>query len=137
MEPPPAPSFLSESEVIVASLAGGRFLEVRYTWSHEGKAHEGFMLLVPVCKRGVATGAWTGAWIDSWHQSTHPMQLQGEIDANGLLSLSGTFPAPPDPDWGWRITLESPSEREFHLTMYVITPGGDEALAVKGEYARA
>ncbi len=136
MEPPPAPSFLSDSTLRAVPVAGGRFLQLAYTWSHEGRDHEGVMLLVPELKKGVASGAWSGAWVDSWHQSNEPLALRGTLDASGLLSVGGTFPAPPDPDWGWRITVESPGPDILHLTMYVATPAGEESLAVKGEYTR-
>lgn len=83
----------------------------------------------------------TGAWVDSWHQSNETLFLKGEHEkvkgaASGRVSISGTFPAPPGPDWGWRIALECPHATKLLLTMFVITPEGEEFLAVYGEYQR-
>lgn len=117
----------------VRRVGGSRFLQCAYTWSHEGRAHEG-VLLIGVRKKD---GAATGAWVDSWHQSGEPMMLRGSWDATaGKISVCGTFSAPPDPDWGWRITLEMPDADRLAMLMYVATPAGEEALAVRATYGR-
>lgn len=133
MEPPPAPHVDSESVMRVRRVWGSRFLQCNYTWSHEGRTHEG-VLLIGVRKKD---GAATGAWIDSWHQSGEPMMLRGALETPaGVISVCGTFGAPPDPDWGWRITLEMPDADRLVMMMYVATPAGEEALAVRATYDR-
>ncbi len=125
--------FVSPSHLSVVSAVKGKFLSFTYTWSHENKAHEGTILLGYDEKQGVATAAWA----DSWHMSNKLMFCQGTIDAQGVIDLRGTYEAPPDPDWGWRIIISSPTDHELHLTMYNCPPDGTEDLAVQADFTRA
>lgn len=134
---PDSPGVTTESTLTAAPIAKGRFVQISYTWSHEGVPHEGTLMLGMHAKREEATGA----WVDSWHQSNETLFLKGTHEKvkaapSGRVSISGTFPAPPGPDWGWRIALESPAAGQLLMTMYVIEPEGQEHLAVHGEYAK-
>ena len=92
---------------------------VRYTWSHEGKAHEGSISLRE-------DGA---EFIDSWH-NPQPMTCRRVVDAWGLFQVQGEYG--PEADWGWRmgLNLRTPSD-ELVLQMTNIAPWGEEVRAVR------
>lgn len=64
------------------------------------------------------------------------MALTGMLAGSGEVAVEGSYPAPPGPDWGWRITLEQPSADALLMRMYNITPDGTAALAVEASYSR-
>lgn len=129
---PSQPSFDSDTSADITLAAAGRLLEMRYTWSHEGKPQEGILLLGddPGAKRCDV------AWADSFHNGHRLMPLTGMLAGAGEVSVEGSYPAPPGPDWGWRITLEQPSPDALVMRMYNITPDGTAALAVEASYSR-
>lgn len=127
------PEHHSASRMTVAPVAKGKFLGLTYTWSHEGKDHEGFLLV----GNANSADAVSAAFVDSWHQGGKVMLATGSIDDAGVVHFFGTFEAPPDPDWGWRFALSSPSADELLLEMWVVPPQGDEDLAVRAQYRRA
>ena len=92
---------------------------VRYTWSHEGKPHEGSITL---SEEGAT-------FVDSWHQPT-PMACQHLPRAQGLFQVQGQYG--PEADWGWRLglSLRAPTG-ELVLQMTNIAPWGEEARAVR------
>jgi hypothetical protein len=53
----------------------------------------------------------------------------------GTISVSGTYPAPPGPDWGWRVAVRL-EPAGLVLRMFNIPPGDAEQLAVEAVYAR-
>jgi hypothetical protein len=116
----------------VRGEAAGRMLVLRYAWSFEGKPCEGIVLLGD----DVKAGRCDVAWADSFHNSDRLMPLTGPAAGDGVPDVRGSYPAPPGPDWGWRITLEHPTAETLLLRMYNITPDGTEALAVEASYAR-
>jgi Protein of unknown function (DUF1579) len=129
------PSFEGDSPslAIIVPLLGGRFVRVDYTWSDRATPQEGSLLIGHEPETGIATGL----WIDSWHNGRRMMLCTGTASADGTVDIRGTYPAGPGvPDWGWRtqITCEADS---WAMTMWNVTPGGDEALAVRAEYGRA
>jgi hypothetical protein len=92
---------------------------VRYTWSHDGEAHEGSVTL----HRDGAD------FTDSWHQK-EPMHCRRLAAAWGLFQVQGEYG--PDSDWGWRIALclREPTD-ELVLQMTNIAPWGEEVRAVR------
>lgn len=92
---------------------------IRYTWSHEGKPHQGSVTLS-------ADGA---EFTDTFHQR-EPMRCVRIPDAWGLFQVVGTYG--PDSDWGWRIglSLREPTG-ELVLQMTNVAPWGEEARAVR------
>jgi hypothetical protein len=76
-------------------------------------------------------------WVDSWHTGGKLMEFRREEGREGCLSALGSYPAPPGPDWGWRIVLGPESEEGLQILMYNIAPDGNEALAVDARYTRA
>ena len=100
-----------------------------YTWSHEGKVHEGRLVLRP-----------DGAdFVDTFHSST-AMKMVANDGARALVDVRGTYYE----TWGWRITLcqrpsddSTPTPGALVLQMTNITPWGEEVRAVRMICARA
>ena len=64
----------------------------------------------------------TAHWIDSWHMSDGVMPCEGRVDPDGSTVVRGSYAAPPDQDWGWRIEVKPVDTTTLTLTMYNITP---------------
>lgn len=92
---------------------------LHYTWSHEGKAHEG--RLTP---RGDEV-----EFVDTWHQP-EPMKCRRLRDVGGIFQAQGAYG--PEADWGWRtaLCLRAPTG-ELVVQMTNITPWGEEGRAVR------
>jgi hypothetical protein len=65
------------------------------------------------------------------------MELDGGVDADGVVTVRGHYPAPPGPDWGWHISVSPPVDDRFTLRMYNVKPGEAPVLAVEANYARS
>jgi hypothetical protein len=111
-------------------VAQGKFFELHYSWADEGQPQEGVLVL------GQSQEKLTAAWVDSWHMQDTMMQCTGTLSSDGIVSVVGHYAAPPGPDWGWRIALQSDSTDQFRLIMYNITPDGEEMLAVEAAFLR-
>ena len=92
---------------------------VRYTWSHEGKGHEG----------SITPRDYGADFADSWHQPT-PMKCLRVLDGQGLLQVEGRYG--PELDWRWRmgLSVRAPSG-ELVLQMTNVTSWGEEVRAVR------
>ena len=126
------PEKSSASRLTIAKAARETFLLLDYTWKYEGDRHEGVLLLGYDEKQNSATAAWG----DSWHMRNKVMQCTGTVDANGAFSVRGSYEAPPDADWGWRIALTLRTVDSLGIVMHNISPDGMEDLAVRAEFAR-
>lgn len=91
---------------------------VSYTWSHEGKRHEGSLTL----------GDDGATFADTFH-AVEPMTFRRIESSPGLVVLYGVYG--PDSDWGWRIGLCLRPSGELVLQMTNVTPWGEEARAVR------
>ncbi|MCL4797618.1 MAG: DUF1579 family protein [Bryobacteraceae bacterium] len=128
---PTAQEFVSETSLHAGAALDGRALEIHYTWAHEGRPHQG-LLVVAMDKSG---GAANATWMDTFHQQT--LMLCEPEPAEAGISVRGSFPAPEGPPWGWRITLRLSPEAKLLFGMDIITPTGEEAPAVRADYERA
>ncbi|MGC4045767.1 MAG: DUF1579 family protein [Armatimonas sp.] len=129
----PEPEFVSEGTMRVENVAGGNFWQLSYTWSHEGTAHSGVMLLGISPESGEASAAWG----DSWHQNGSLLILRGAKDTDtGGVSVQGSYPAESGPDWGWRIAITQPAPDTIEMVMTNIMPDGPEEWAVRATYQR-
>jgi len=106
------------------------FLKIDYTWSIDGEAQEG-SLLVCQADEGDAVEI---AWVDSWHQSGGVMKLQGNASETGVHT-KGAWEAG-DQIWGWTVDIGAEGD-SLKLTMDNITPDGEVSWAVRSEYRRA
>jgi hypothetical protein len=121
-----------ETSAEIRGEAAGRMLRISYAWEYDGKPCEGVLVLGDDAKAGRCDASWA----DSFHNGHRLMPLTGPAAGEGIVSVTGSYSAPPGPDWGWRITLEHPSSDAFVMRMHNITPDGTEALAVEASYAR-
>jgi hypothetical protein len=128
----PVKEHRSETTLIVAPVASGMFLAFAYTWSHDGAAHEGLLLVGNENDEEEAVAS----FVDSWHMSGSIMPSNGTVSDDGVIQLLGSYSAPPDADWGWRIEVRSDAH-ELRIDMFNISPEGDEDIAVRAEYKRA
>ena len=126
------PARVSDTTASVSIGMGDQVLSMQYTWSDKGRPQEGLI----IAQYNPNTGVVTAAWTDTWHLSDMFMACRGDVDENGMMTMAGTYAAPPDADWGWRITLEPQTAAAFRLRMYNISPAGESDLAVEAVYAR-
>lgn len=91
---------------------------IRYTWTHEGKLHEGS---VTFHKEGAD-------FTDTWH-SAGVMCCRLLDRAGGLFQVQGTYGD--DNDWGWRIGLSQRPSGDLVLQMTNVAPWGEEGRAVR------
>jgi hypothetical protein len=129
---PPDPRRESESSASIGLRAGDRFVAIEYVWSFDGRAEQG-LLLVGYEK---ARDAVTAVWIDSWHMSDKFMICEGRGQKGGVIGFSGSYAAPPGPDWGWRTEIFAGDPGSFRMVMYNVSPDGKEERAVEANYQR-
>ena len=126
------PEVKSASRLTVAKAARGSFELMDYTWKYDGISQEGLLLI----GYDEAQNAATVAWADSWHMNRKIMHCTGDIDKAGVLKVSGSYEAPPGPDWRWRIAISSEGKDRFRIVMHNLSPEGNEALAVDADYSK-
>jgi hypothetical protein len=130
---PTHPAQESASRASVRSIAAGRFVQIDYTWAHEGKPHAGSIIIGHQAKDALVTAH----WVDSFHNSDKVMACTGSAKPGGAIDVYGTYEAPPGPNWGWRTTIEPRGRSSFRMRMYNISPEGQEDLAVDASYVRS
>ena len=123
----------SASEAVVTPVLGGRFVRIDYSWSDRGKPQTGEMLIGYEATPGLVTVV----WVDSWHNGPRMLISTGSLAEGGAIDVRGVYPTGVDsPDWGWRTRLDT-ADGTWSMTMFNISPDGDEALAVRAHYERA
>lgn len=130
---PGTPVRESDSKLVIALAANGKFASFQYGWAFEGESQEGLLIVGSAGQPGQAQAVWA----DSWHMQDSLWVCAGSMELDGSFSVQGTYAAPPGPDWGWRITLTAQDATTLRLTMYNITPDGQEFLAVETIYRRS
>ena len=129
---PGDPVHESDSTAEVQMIAQNQFTEIRYSWAYDGEPQEGRLYLGQPSEDGDVEAV----WFDSWHLKGTFMVFKGSADPNGVVSVLGSYAAPPGPDWGWEITIEPIETDEFYLRMYNITLEGEKTPAVEVKYSR-
>ncbi len=122
----------SDGSAAIELILKGTFLRLDYRWAYHGEPQEGSLLI----GSGEGTDSLWGWWIDTWHMGDKLMVLEGRRNAPGAISLSGSYSAPPGPDWGWKIELASEGGDKIELKMHNITPEGKSMLAVETPLSR-
>ncbi|MCA9919162.1 MAG: DUF1579 family protein [Anaerolineales bacterium] len=128
---PTQPARESVGTAVLQPIAQQKFLSLHYTWADDGQPQDGQLMVGQDGPQMQAT------WVDSWHMQDKMMILTGATQPDGSLSVTGSYAAPPGPDWGWRITLQPESQNRFTFRMHNITPEGEEMLAVEVKFSRA
>ncbi len=120
----------SPSTALITPVANGKFLSLQYTWVYKGVSQEGQFIL------GLdGRGNVRASWIDSWHMSDTMMICEGKAES-GKVVMTGSYAAPPGPDWHWRTEIHAGNDGSFKMLMYNISPEGEETPAVEAEYTR-
>jgi hypothetical protein len=129
---PKEPHDTAPSTLTIASALRGTFIHIDQAWLQTGKPQEGSMLV------GYEPDSHTATvhWIDSFHNGRRVMGCTGSAADDGTIDVRGTYPAPPGPDWGWRIILRPAAPDRFEIEMYNVDPVGLEELAVHAVYSR-
>ena len=128
---PGSPAQESVSQAVITTVGGG-FSKIEYTWSTEGRPQNGVLLVRTVPGHGDQDMI----WVDSWHMNSQFMVCHRENRPSAIVSARASYPAPPGPDWGWRITVKSPQQNQLTIIMDNITPEGEEMMAVEIQYER-
>ena len=129
---PDDPARTSSTTARVSFAAHDSFMQIEYGWEFEGEHQDGLLLLGnPKMQETVKA-----AWIDSWHMGEDLMVCDGIKEDENVISVQGSYPAPPGPDWNWRIIIEPGDGESFKIIMYNISPAGQENLAVEAVYVR-
>lgn len=97
-----------------------------------GRPHRGIAVVTIDPERRRVTHAWT----DTFHMHAELMFSEGEWSGKGF-SVLGSYPAGDGPRWGWRTTYELGRSGKLTLTMFNITPDGQEAKAVEAVFSRS
>lgn len=122
----------SPSLAIVTPVLDGRFVRLDYTWEYHGNAQAGSLLIGYEAEANVVTGQ----WIDTWHMGDKVMSCRSSAGENDLITLLGSFEAPPGLDWGWRTDLLLNEADRLVVMMYTISPDEEEFPAVEAHYTR-
>lgn len=105
----------SKSTFEVQQDARGRIVALDYTWEFEGQEQRGHLSVEPVAHGAEVTVHWK----DSWHAG-EGMELKGAYGER--LDVLGSYPAPPGPNWGWRIVVRN--QTSWEVEMLNISPEG-------------
>ncbi len=112
-------------------LEGG-FVLLEYEGTHMDKPMTGMFLFGYNLQRE----KFEGCWIDTCHMGTGIMFCEGERTEQGFWLLS-SYQSPEGSPWGWRTELELVDSNQLGITMYNISPQGEEAKAVEMVFAPA
>lgn len=93
---------------------------LHYQWCFKGETKQG----------SITIQAAHALWCDTFHQPSEVSCHYNEAYW-GLLSVSYQYPAPPGPDWGWRIMMSIRPDDTLVVQMTNIAPWGEEARAVR------
>jgi hypothetical protein len=121
----------SKSTAFVSTAAQSQFINIAYTWAIENEPQDGLI----ICRSEIGEESSRSVWLDSWHMRNEIMLCKATMDEKGVVSLKGSYPAPPGTDWGWRIEIGHLDNSSFEIRMINITPEGQEALAVLSQYS--
>lgn len=129
---PDEPVRESDATASIAPAAHDRFVIITYTWADGGQTQDGLLIV----RKASGPSPEDMIWIDSWHTGGTFMLFRGQDGEGERVSALSSYPAPPGPDWGWRIVLEAETSDRLRMVMFNISPDGDEALAAEMQWSR-
>ena len=131
------PDQLAEETPINGTLKlvlDGMHLLHEYEGTTMGKRQTG----LAIHSYSLAEQRWQTAWIDSFHNGSRILFSESSADpAPHRPNVMGHYPAPPDPNWGWRTTLDLRADDHLVITHYNVDPDGMEGKAIEIDYRRA
>lgn len=130
---PDEPVRQSQTNASVSLAAHDGFATITYTWADQGKLHDGVLIV----RNAPQPSEQDMVWVDSFHTGGKFMVFKGEQHTDGRIAAFTTYPAPPGPDWGWRMVLASENGDDWELLMYNVAPTGEVYPAVEARYWRA
>ncbi|MHC4841672.1 MAG: DUF1579 family protein [Planctomycetota bacterium] len=130
------PELSDESRVAgsIRLIQNGMFILHEY----QGKLAEHDMIGTAIIGYSFEDEQWQCAWVDTCHNGTRIMVSKGDKGDTGTPNVQGDFPAPPDPNWGWRTTFDLKDDNHLLIQHFCQPPEGkgDEYLGVEFDYAR-
>jgi hypothetical protein len=129
---PGQPAQVSRQRGRVRAVLGGRFLLHEYTGSCAGEPLEG----VALWGYHLDERRFEVAWAESFGTGTALMWCTGTPDDARLAVLGSYGDGQGGPRWGWRTLIEQPDLEHLNITMFNITPDGQEFKAVEVLYLR-
>jgi hypothetical protein len=121
------------STLVITPVLDGRFVRLEYTWRWQGQPQSGAMLVGHENEANVDTAY----WVDTWHMGDKGLLSRGPAGDGAVITVVGSFAAPPGPDWGWDIVLTPKAGESFEIVMHVYTPEGEQGPAVEARYTPA
>ncbi|MBZ0202429.1 MAG: DUF1579 domain-containing protein [Ignavibacteria bacterium] len=119
----------------IRSVLGGRFIMHEYKGSMDGKPYEG----ITTFGYELGEDRFHASYIDSFHYGASIMLLNG-VPGSEKLSVLGSYSYKVSPEevqhWGWRIEIDIVDSDNVIITIFNITPTGEEAKGVETVYKR-
>jgi len=116
----------------IRTVAGGRFLLHEYDASFQGAAQQG----VAIYGLHLDAKSYESAWVDSFHTGTSIMLSNSPAIEERFTALGSYGDGQGGPPWGWRTQIKQPGDDELVITMFNISPQGEETKAVETRYGR-
>jgi len=117
----------------IRAILGGRFLLHEYETSFGDDVHQG----VAIYGLHLDPNAFESAWVDSFHTGTSVIFSTATAQTQKFSVLGSYGDGKEGPPWGWRTEIEQPDTDTLVITMFNITPQGEDAKAVETRYRRA
>ncbi|WP_207426155.1 DUF1579 domain-containing protein [Pedobacter sp. SYSU D00535] len=116
----------------ISLILDGRFVLHEYKGSMSGKALEGLAIF----GYDLQNNKFQSAWIDSFHMGTGIMFSEGPHQEKSFAVTGSYGSREMSERWGWRTEIDLRSEDELYITMFNISPSGEEAKATETVYKR-
>lgn len=116
----------------IRAIGGGRFLLHEYDCAFQGEPQQG----VAIYALHLDAGTCESAWVDSFHTGTSIIFSSAAADDGRFTVLGSYGDGAGGAPWGWRTEIEQPGDDELVITMFNISPQGEETKAVETRYVR-